>query len=160
MGLAIDGFNPFGNMSLSYSMWPVVLTTYNLPLWLCMKLEYLILTLLIPILQSPGKDMDVFLRPLIEKLNELWVNGLDTHDATTDNKIFIMQAVLLWKINDFPVRSSVSGQSGQGYKACPTYNEDTPSMRIIEKAAYFAHRCFLSLKHHQYSNLQFDGLTE
>ena len=29
--LASDGFNPFGNMSISYSMWPVVLIPYNLP---------------------------------------------------------------------------------------------------------------------------------
>ncbi|GKD27791.1 hypothetical protein Tco_1234005, partial [Tanacetum coccineum] len=37
LGLADDGFNPFVNHSQSYSMWPVILTTYNLPLWLCMK---------------------------------------------------------------------------------------------------------------------------
>ena len=38
--LAVDGFNPFSNMSLSYSMWLVVMTTYNLPLWLCSKDPY------------------------------------------------------------------------------------------------------------------------
>ena len=32
LGLAADGFNPFGNMSLSYNMWLVVMTAYNLPL--------------------------------------------------------------------------------------------------------------------------------
>ena len=37
LGLPADGFNPFGNMSLSYSMCPIVLIAYNLPLWLCMK---------------------------------------------------------------------------------------------------------------------------
>ncbi|KAA0047138.1 uncharacterized protein E6C27_scaffold21628G00010 [Cucumis melo var. makuwa] len=31
LGLASDGFNPFGNMSTAYSMWPVVLIPYNLP---------------------------------------------------------------------------------------------------------------------------------
>ncbi|KAL4278899.1 hypothetical protein GQ457_03G021490 [Hibiscus cannabinus] len=31
LGLASDGFNPFGNMSTSYSMWPVILLPYNLP---------------------------------------------------------------------------------------------------------------------------------
>ena len=61
LGLAADGFNPFGNMSLSYSMWPVVRTIYNLPPWICMKAEYLMLSLLIPGPQSPRKDMDVFL---------------------------------------------------------------------------------------------------
>ena len=61
LGLAADEFNLFGNMSLSYSMWLVVLTIYNLPPWICMKAEYLMLSLLIPGPQSPGKDMDVFL---------------------------------------------------------------------------------------------------
>ena len=34
LGLAADGFNPFGSMSIPYIMWPVILTTYNLPPWL------------------------------------------------------------------------------------------------------------------------------
>ncbi|KAL4335213.1 hypothetical protein GQ457_07G009520 [Hibiscus cannabinus] len=33
LGLASDGFNPFGNMSNSYSMWPVIILPYNLPPW-------------------------------------------------------------------------------------------------------------------------------
>nr|GEV66609.1 hypothetical protein [Tanacetum cinerariifolium] len=37
LGLAADGINPFGNLNQSYNMWPVILTTYNLPSWLCMK---------------------------------------------------------------------------------------------------------------------------
>ncbi|KAL5543986.1 hypothetical protein UlMin_007770 [Ulmus minor] len=160
LGLAADGFNPFNNMSISYSMWPVVLTTYNLPPWLCMKPEYLMLSLLIPGPQSPGKDMDVFLRPLIEELKELWENGIDTCDAGNDRKVFKMRASLLWTVNDFPARSSLSGWSGQGYKACPTCNEDTPSMRVIGKTAYFGHRRFLPSTHHWRSNLDFDGRTE
>ena len=71
LGLAVDGFNPFGNISLSYSMWPVVLTTYNLPPWVCMKESSFMLTLLIPSPNSPGKDMDVFLRPVVDKLKDL-----------------------------------------------------------------------------------------
>ena len=31
LGLAIDGFNPFGNKSDSYSMWPIILVPYNMP---------------------------------------------------------------------------------------------------------------------------------
>ncbi|KAL5571521.1 hypothetical protein UlMin_021118 [Ulmus minor] len=160
LGLAADGFNPFGNMSLSYSMWPVVLTTYNLPPWICMKVEYLMLSLLIPGPQSPGKDMNVFLRPLINELKELWVHGLDTRDAAYENGVFRMRAALLWIVNDFPARSSLSGWSGQGYRACPTCNEDTPSMRVIRKTAYFGHRHFLATNHHWRSNLQFDGRTK
>nr|GEV88916.1 hypothetical protein [Tanacetum cinerariifolium] len=68
LGLAADGFNPFGNLSQAYSMWPVILTTYNLPSWLCMKESSFMLTLLIPGPKSPGKDIYVYLRPLIEDL--------------------------------------------------------------------------------------------
>ena len=31
--LAANGFNPFSNMST----WPVMLVSYNLPPWMCMK---------------------------------------------------------------------------------------------------------------------------
>ena len=96
-------------MSMSYSIWPVVLTIYNLPPWLCMKHEYLMLSLLIPSPQSPGKDMDVFLQPLVEELKELWESGIDTRDATNDRKVFKMRAALLWTVNDFPARNSLSG---------------------------------------------------
>ncbi|GKD02284.1 retrotransposon gag domain, retroviral aspartyl protease, partial [Tanacetum coccineum] len=48
LGLATDGFIPFGNLSQAYSMRPVILTTYNLPPWLCMKESSFMLTLLIP----------------------------------------------------------------------------------------------------------------
>ena len=58
-------------MSLSYSMWPVVMTAYNLPLWLCTKDPYKMLTLLIPGPNAPKKDIDVFLRPLVDELKEL-----------------------------------------------------------------------------------------
>ena len=104
--------------------------------------------------------MNIFLRPLIDELNELWVNSLDTRNAVTNNRVFRMQAVLLWTINDFPARSSISRWSGQGYKACPTCNEDTPYMRVIGKTAYISHRRFLPTKHHWRTNLQFDGRTE
>ena len=106
------------------------------------------LTLLIPGPQSLGKDMDVFLLPLIDELKNLWVNGLETRDAAYENGVFRMRATFLWTINDFSARSSLSGRSGQGYRVCPTCNEDTPSMRVIEKMAYFGHCRFLPTNHH------------
>ena len=48
LGLASDGFNPFGNMSTNYSTWPVILVPYNLPPWMCMKQSSLMLSLIIP----------------------------------------------------------------------------------------------------------------
>ena len=48
LGLATDGFNPFGNMSTSYSIWTVMLVPYNMPPWKCMKENKFIMTLFIP----------------------------------------------------------------------------------------------------------------
>ncbi|GKA40894.1 hypothetical protein Tco_0733487 [Tanacetum coccineum] len=160
LGLAVDGFNPFGNLSQSYSMWPVILTTYNLPPWLCMKESSFMLTLLIPGPKSPGKDIDVYLRPLIDDLKVLWAKpGVETIDVATGLK-FNMRAMVLWTINDFPARSSLSGWSGQGYKACPTCNEDTPSVRVLGKTAYVGHRRFLKKPHKWRRSLEFNGETE
>nr|GEY16735.1 hypothetical protein [Tanacetum cinerariifolium]GEY61792.1 hypothetical protein [Tanacetum cinerariifolium] len=122
LGLAADGFNLFGNLSQSYSMWPVILITYTLPPWLSIKESDFMLTLLIPGPKSPGKDIDVYLRQLIDDLKVLWEKpGVETIDVATGLK-FNMSAMVLWTINDFPSRSSLSGWSGQGYKACPTCN--------------------------------------
>nr|GFA41276.1 hypothetical protein [Tanacetum cinerariifolium] len=71
LGLAADGFNPFANLSQAYSMWPMILMTYNLPSWLCMEESSFMPTLLIPGPKSPGKDIDVYLMPLIEDLKPL-----------------------------------------------------------------------------------------
>ncbi|GJX31250.1 F-box domain containing protein [Tanacetum coccineum] len=130
--VAADGFNPFGNLSQAYSMWSVILTSYNLPPWLCMKESSFMLTLLIPGPKSSGKDIDVYLRPLIDDLKVLWaLKGVETIDVATGQK-FNMRAMVLWTINDFPARSSLSGWSGQGYNACPTCNKDTPYVRVLE----------------------------
>jgi len=40
LSLSSDGMNPQGNMSNTYNTWLVVLSIYNLPLWLCMKHKY------------------------------------------------------------------------------------------------------------------------
>ena len=47
LGLSADGMNPYGNMSNTHSTWPVVLTIYNLPPWLCMHRKFLMMSLLI-----------------------------------------------------------------------------------------------------------------
>ncbi|GJT84922.1 zinc finger, PHD-type containing protein [Tanacetum coccineum] len=160
LGLAADGFNLFENLSQAYSIWPVILTTYNLPPWLCMKESSFMLTLFIPGPKSPSKDIDVYLRPLIDDLKVLWaLKGVETIDVAIGQK-FNMRAMVLWTINDFPARSSLSGWSGQGYKACPTCNEDTPSLRVLGKTAYVGHRRFLKKPYKWRRSLEFNGEIE
>ncbi|XP_071740443.1 uncharacterized protein [Rutidosis leptorrhynchoides] len=159
LGLAADGFNPHGNLSTAYSMWPVILTVYNTTSWICMKESSFMLTLLIPGPKSPGKDIDVYLRPLVDELKSLWFVGVITRNSVT-NTYFQMKAMLIWTINDYPARSSLSGWSGQGYKACPTCNEDTPSMRVQNKISYFGARQNLEMDHPYRENTQFNGKVD
>ena len=71
LGLSSDGFNPFSSMSIAYNTWPVVLIPYNLPPWMCMKQQFFMLSLLILGSTAPGNDIDVYLQPLIDELQEL-----------------------------------------------------------------------------------------
>ena len=73
--------NPYGNMSSRHSTWPVLLCIYNLPPWLCMKRRYILMPLLISGPKQPGNDIDVYLAPLIEELQDLWRNGAKVWDA-------------------------------------------------------------------------------
>ncbi|GJX77511.1 reverse transcriptase domain-containing protein [Tanacetum coccineum] len=120
----------------------------------------LTLTLLIPGPKSPGKNIDVYLRPLIDNLKVLWaLKGVETIYVATGQK-FNMRAMVLWTINDFPPRSSLSGWSGQGYKACPTCNKDTPFVHVLGKTSYVGHRRFLKKPHKWRRSLEFNGEIE
>ena len=77
LGLCADGFSPFGYSAKSYSIWPVILTVYNLPPWMCMTRPFMFLTLLIPRKDGPGQNIDVYLRPLIDDLKLLSSEGVE-----------------------------------------------------------------------------------
>jgi hypothetical protein len=38
------------------------------------------MSMLLPGPKSPGVNIDVYLQPLIDELNELWVKGVETWD--------------------------------------------------------------------------------
>ncbi|MGK4277447.1 hypothetical protein, partial [Escherichia coli] len=60
-----------------------------------MKESYIFMAMLIPGPSSPGWNIDVYLRPLIDELQFLWNVGVETWDAHNSKKI-IMRACLLW----------------------------------------------------------------
>jgi hypothetical protein len=68
LGLCRDGFNPFRSFAAPYSCWPVILLVYNLPPVMCMRLEFMFLSTVIPGLSSLGQNIDVCPRPLIDEL--------------------------------------------------------------------------------------------
>ncbi|MCO5575686.1 hypothetical protein L7F22_029490 [Adiantum nelumboides] len=82
LGLAMDGVNPFGQCSTTYSVWPVVVVNYNIPPWLTTKKGHLILSLLVPG-RYKVKNMDVYLQPLVDELKELW-SGIEVVDKIAD----------------------------------------------------------------------------
>ncbi|KAF7119899.1 hypothetical protein RHSIM_Rhsim13G0141700 [Rhododendron simsii] len=144
LGLASNGFNPFGMMSNVHSTWPVILMPYNLSPWMCMKQLYFIMLLLIPDRSAPGNNIDVYLQPLIEELKESWGVRVDTLDAST-NQNFKMHAALMWTINDFPAYANLSGWSTKGRFAFPSCHKDTCSswLKYSGKHIYMDHRRFL-----------------
>ena len=84
--LSTDGMNPFGNMSSSHSVWPMLLTIYNLPPWLCNKRRYMMMSVLISGPCQPGVNIDVYLRPLIDDFKELWKEeGIRVYDGFKRN---------------------------------------------------------------------------
>ncbi|XP_072084399.1 uncharacterized protein [Arachis hypogaea] len=75
LGLAADGFNPFGAMCTNYSVWPMVLIPYNRPPWECMKPTSLILSMIILGEKMPENNIDVYLQLFIKELKELKHGG-------------------------------------------------------------------------------------
>lgn len=102
--------------------------------------------------------MEVFLKPLVDELQELWSEGVVVHDVAS-NTVFEMRIVLLMTINDFPTRSSLFGWCGQGYYDCPSCNDATPSMWITNKTCYVDHRQWLPPDHILRKNKIFDGMV-
>jgi hypothetical protein len=62
-GLATDGFDPFSTNSTPYSYWPVFAMSYNLPLSLCMKFEFMFFCVIVPGNEVPGPRINVMLKP-------------------------------------------------------------------------------------------------
>jgi len=162
LGLASDGFNPFGMLNVSYSCWPVILIPYNLPPWLCLKQSYWMLSMMIPGARSPGVSIDVYLQPLIDELKVLWEEGVKAWDAK-ERKDFDLHAILLWTINDFPAYAMLSGWSMKGKFACPYCHTETDYLWLKhgKKHCYMGHRRFLPMDHKWRKNkVSFNNKTE
>ncbi|XP_074373648.1 uncharacterized protein LOC141713995 [Apium graveolens] len=147
LGLATDGFPPYSNgTSGIYSVWPVVIFVYNLPPSMCMKDPYMFMTLLVPRPNDPGKNLNVYLRPLIDELIQLWQCGVETYDAYTKTN-FILRAALLWTISDYPGLAMVSGWSTKGKLCCHVCMGEVKAKQLphSRKSSFYGlHKGFLN----------------
>ncbi|KAL0439468.1 UNVERIFIED_CONTAM: hypothetical protein Slati_2429800 [Sesamum latifolium] len=145
LSLCTDGFAPHGQYGRTYSCWPVILTPYNLPPGMCMSSEYMFLTMVIPGPSNSKRLIDVYLKPLVEELQNLWHVGILTRDSVRD-ETFVMRAALMWTVNDLPAYRMASGWSSTGVMGCPVCMKDTRAFYLQNgrKACYFdCHRQFL-----------------
>ncbi|KAL0363997.1 UNVERIFIED_CONTAM: hypothetical protein Sangu_0497300 [Sesamum angustifolium] len=95
--------------------------------------------------------IDVYLEPLIEELLQLWHVGVRTYDHTID-RAFLMQAALMWTVNDLPAYGMASRWSTAGVMGCSFCMDDARAFHLqyYRKACYFdCHRQFLPT-HHPY----------
>ncbi|CAL9004848.1 unnamed protein product [Prunus brigantina] len=123
-----------------------------------MKKEYMMMTVLIT--EDPGRSIDVYLRPLVDELKDLWTNGVRTYDKST-GKMFTLRTAVMWTMNDFPAYAMISGWSTKGYMACPVCKEDVTSAWHAGKVCYLGHRRWLPWDHEwREKDKQFDGNTE
>ncbi|XP_017239302.2 uncharacterized protein LOC108212082 [Daucus carota subsp. sativus] len=164
LALSADGINPHTNKLINrYSCWPVVLVTYNLPPWLCMKRKFMMLTLLVSGPHEPGNNIDVYLQPMIDDLKKLWEEGEPNVFDGYSKSYFTLRAILLWTINDFPAYGNLSGCVNKGYMACPICCDDTIAKYLTHsrKMCYQGHRRYLP-RHHPYrrQKTSFNGEQE
>jgi hypothetical protein len=148
-GLSTDGMNPFGEQSCSHSTWPVNLCIYNLPPWLCMKRKFIMMPVLIQGPKQPGNDIDVYLRPLVDELLQLWAKpGVRVWDEHKQEP-FDLRALLFVTINDWPALSNISGQSNRGYNACTHCLHKLKGVHLekSKKIVYLENRRFLPNNH-------------
>jgi hypothetical protein len=161
--IATDGFNPFRSMNCAYSVWPVIAIPLNLPPWLCMKQPNFILSLLIPGPKSPGRDIDVFLEPLIDDLHSLFEEGIRTYDASKSD-YFQLRAAVHSTISDLPGLNTIAGCVTSGEYGCPKCHSLTCSLYLNKgnKTCFMGHRRFLD-ENHRFRTADkdfFDGTVE
>ena len=139
LGLASDGFNPFGHQSATYSMWPVLVIPYNMPPNVCTKESNYMMALLIPGPKSPGKDFDLFMEPLVEELQQLWKGVLTRDLYSSPPADFFLHVVIIWCIHDYPTMGTMSRRTTHGYNACVRCDRNPLSYAILSKTCYIGH---------------------
>lgn len=127
---SIERFELFKH-GASHSIWLVKLVVYNVSPWMSMKQSYFIMPLLILGPTSPGNNIDVYLCSLIDELNKLWTNSVNTYNVRT--------------ISDFLAYRMLSGWSTKGLMVCSYCQEavGSTSLSTYCSICYMGHRRFL-----------------
>jgi hypothetical protein len=112
------------------------------------------LSMVIPGPSSPGRNIDVCLRPLIDELAQLWSSRALTYDLSRKQN-FLMMAALMWTINDFSTYRMLSSWSTHGKLACPYCMENNKAFTLRnggKASSFYCHRRFLPHNHRYRKN--------
>ncbi|WVZ84300.1 hypothetical protein U9M48_031348 [Paspalum notatum var. saurae] len=139
LGLATDGITPFSTSASPYSCWPVFIMPYNVPPEMVLKDEFIFLALVIPGPEDPGKNLNVFLRPLIEELKQLWT-GVKAYNSYA-KKEFNLRATYLWSVHDLPAYGNFVGWSVKDRLQCPICMDDSDAYRLKHGGKYTFFDC-------------------
>lgn len=152
-----------GFASQPYSVWSVIMVAYNLPPSMCIRDPYLFLNLLISEDRSPTKDINVYMRPLVDEIKMLWETVVQTYDKS-EMENFVMKAALLWTITEFSAFGMINGLSTHGKLSCPVCMVDVQGtqLRYGQKSSFFrTARRFLSGDHsYRKMSVQFNRKRE
>ncbi|XP_019246481.1 PREDICTED: uncharacterized protein LOC109226136 [Nicotiana attenuata] len=99
--------------------------------------------------RNPKSLIDVYLQPLIDELQLLWHQGVETYYISTKQN-FRLHAALMWTINNFPAYGMLFGWSTAGNLSCPCCMEDTKAFTLKHggKNTWFdCHSRFLPMNH-------------
>ena len=149
IAIATDGFNPFGMGAAPYSCWPVFVIPLNLPPGVCMQKQYIFLSLIIPGPEYPGKNMSVFMEPVVDELLHAWEQGIVTYDRALKQN-FTMRVAYHTSMHDFPAYGIFCGWSVHGKMPCPICRETLRGcwLKHGRKHSFFdCHRQFLPIDH-------------
>lgn len=108
LAINIDWFQPY-KLTQS-SVGAIYLTVLNLPYHLRYKREFVILAGIIPGPNEPKRDINSFLRPLVDELFDFW-KGIPMHVYGEDN-IKIIKCALICVACDMPASRKVCGFLG------------------------------------------------
>jgi hypothetical protein len=125
VAITTDGFNPYGMGAASYNYWPVFiipLNLLNLPPGVCMQRQNILLSLVVLGSEQPGKNMGMYMEPLVDELMFAWEVGILAYDRATRQN-FITRVAYHTSMHDFPAYGIFCGWCIHGKMSCLIYRE-------------------------------------
>ncbi len=120
LGLSLDEVNPYANLSTNHSTQSILFLNYKLLPLLMTKQFFVMLSLLIIRKELMKNDnIYVYLKPSVEESKTLW-KGVWIIDVTRAYgfQTFLLKAICMWNIHDYPTYGLFMGHQMKGYMAC------------------------------------------